>query len=294
MRVRKIPNFYCIGTQKAGTTSLHDIFSRHSDFFLPEPKEAHYFHKDELYKKGLDWYLDTFFKDVKDEKVIGSFTPDYLYFGKSAERIYETLGSDIKFVIVLRNPADRAYSHYTMSKFRGYESLSFSEAILLEEERLKKDFFHQNHFSYIDRGYYHRQIQNYLRYFPSENFLILNFENDVEKNINNAISKICKFLNLTPLSVKDDLKSNTAKSPWLPFLNRWLFRTPETLQRVFNYIPVRVKRKLRPGLLKLNARPAKTSSIDGNLKRDLIMNKYKDDIMKLEKNFSFQHNWFNS
>ena len=159
-------NFYCVGAQKAGTTTLHDILIQHPEVYLPETKEAHFFDEDEKYKKGLNWYKKTFFSNYKGEKISGSCNPEYMYFDDVPKRIYDTIGTDVKFVFIFRNPMNRAYSHYLMSKRRCYEELSFADAILEEDKRIKKDYFNKTHFSYVSRGYYSQQVERYLKYFP--------------------------------------------------------------------------------------------------------------------------------
>jgi hypothetical protein len=109
--MKPIISFYCIGTQKAGTTTLHDILKTHSQIYLPENKEAHFFDRNDRFNKGINWYLNYFFSSVKNEKAIGSFTPEYIFFPKVAKRIYESLGTNIKFIVILRNPVERAISN---------------------------------------------------------------------------------------------------------------------------------------------------------------------------------------
>ena len=74
-----VPNFICLGTQKAGTTTLHDILQQHPDIFLPPGKEAHYFDREERFEKGLKWWIDTYFSYYNNEKIMGVMQPEYLY-----------------------------------------------------------------------------------------------------------------------------------------------------------------------------------------------------------------------
>ena len=79
-------NFYCIGAQKAGTTTIHDILINHPDIFLPSDKEAHFFDFESRYSRGITWYLNEFFQSVGNEKIVGSITPEYMFFPKAAKR----------------------------------------------------------------------------------------------------------------------------------------------------------------------------------------------------------------
>ena len=84
-------NFICVGTQKAGTTTIHDILKNHQDIFLPEKKEAHFFDIENRYKKGLNWWKKEFFSSYGGEKSVGVFTPEYLYYDEVPKRILSNL-----------------------------------------------------------------------------------------------------------------------------------------------------------------------------------------------------------
>jgi len=177
-----LPNFLCVGAQKAGTTTLHDILIQHPEIYLPEIKETKFFQDNSKYRKGLDYYEKEFFGKWNGERAVGEIDSVYMYFEYVPERIYKHLGKDIKLIFMLRNPVDRAYSHYWMSYRRGYETETFERAIELEQKRIKIDEFHKIHFSYIDRGFYAKQIKRYLKLFPKENMLFIIFEEDFLKN----------------------------------------------------------------------------------------------------------------
>ena len=111
---------------------------KYEDIFVPKFKKNSLFNIDENYFKGIDWYKKTYFTDINNESVIVDFTPTYLYYKLCAERIFDSLGPNVKFVIILRNPVDRAYSHYNHSKRDGHEVSTFEDAIKLENERIEK------------------------------------------------------------------------------------------------------------------------------------------------------------
>ncbi len=174
-----LPNFLCIGTQKGGTSFLFNLLNQHPQIFIPNIKEIHFFDVDDNYKKGPDWY-QYFFRQAKGYKAIGSITPSYMFFEYVPKRIKHTLGSNINFLVILRNPVDRAYSHYWMSFKRGYERLPFEQAILMEHKRIKMGYFEKNNFSYVTRGFYYEQLIRYFDIFPKENFLILIFDDFIK------------------------------------------------------------------------------------------------------------------
>jgi hypothetical protein len=184
--IQKVPDFLIIGAQKAGTSSLYYYLSQHPGLLLPAIKELHFF--DLNYSRGLDWYLKQFPEVHPETSIItGEASPYYLYHPLAAERIARHC-PDVKLIIMLRNPADRAFSHYMMQKTGNIEpSATFEEAILLEPGRLKDEvdkmladtsYYSLNHqkFSYLDRGFYSIQILHWMKYFASEQFLLIRSE----------------------------------------------------------------------------------------------------------------------
>lgn len=108
------PNFLIIGAQKSGTTSLFNYINENANNFIP-PKSKELYFFSERYSKGMPWYRAHFPFKIKESYLTGEATPDYLYYHKSAKRVYENY-PNIKFIILLRNPVDRAYSQYNFSK----------------------------------------------------------------------------------------------------------------------------------------------------------------------------------
>jgi len=219
----RLPNFMCIGASKSGTTTLYEILKKHSQVFLPSFKEPHFFDNHFIYKNGLDWYFNTYFKRVKDEKRIGDFTPSYLFEKESAKRIFCDLGQDVKFIVILRNPVDRAYSLYLHSKRDQHETLSFKNALKMEKERLnnarkQNDYLSELRLSYIEQGLYGRMLEQYFKYFSKDNFLIIHFEDEFIKKRGDTINRIFSFLELQNEQLNINIKSNTvstARSVWL-------------------------------------------------------------------------------
>lgn len=250
------PNFLCIGAQKSGTTLLYELLREHPEIYIPEQKELHFFDIDDNYKKGISWYLQ-FFKSSINQKAIGSITPSYIYFDYVPERIQAELGNNIKFIVILRNPIDRAYSHYWMSFKRGYETLSFEKAIMMEHARIRKGYFEKNNFSYISRGFYSEQLERYYRFFPKENFKILIFERFI-KQIDQYIYEILDFLGVEKIQInrrnyivhEGALMLNTYLKGCL--LNKKVPNLFSMIDGKFKYIPYPpMKREIRQLLFKL-------------------------------------------
>lgn len=176
-RERELPHFIIIGAQRAGTTSLHRYLKDHPDVGPSWRKEIHYF--DRYYEKGLDWYRAHFPRRGKFP-VVGEASPFYVFDPRVPGRIAETLGEEVRFVVMLRNPVDRAHSNFQMKVRRGIEDLSFEEAIAREDERLAASddpvSLPWRHFSYLRRGLYAEQLERWLARFPRERFHVIRSE----------------------------------------------------------------------------------------------------------------------
>ena len=136
-----LPNFLVVGAAKSGTSSLHNYLNQHPEIFMPSfrdgvnVKEPQFFVResvmDRLHSGIWNWqdYKDLFFQ-VKDEKAIGEASVFYLYYFEEAiNNIKKYLGDQIKIIIILRNPIDRAYSAYQHVSRSMKEELSFEEAL---------------------------------------------------------------------------------------------------------------------------------------------------------------------
>ena len=122
-----LPNFFILGAQKSATSTVHEWLLQHKEISLPIIKETHFFSDIEKYQKGLNWYLNKF---DKRNNFKGEIDPSYLYVEQSILRIKEVYKDfPLKFIILLRKPIERAFSHYLMSKYKGYEDLPFIDAI---------------------------------------------------------------------------------------------------------------------------------------------------------------------
>ncbi len=214
-----IPNFIIIGAQRCGTTSLFESLMEAQFILKPVRKEIHFF--DINYMKGYEWYLSQF-PYIKDENYLtGEATPYYFYHPVVPLRVYDfckIMSKEIKFILLLRNPVDRAISHYKFNLTRGIESLSFEEAIKVEPQRIGGEdsklinnhhyySFNHQHFSYLSRGIYIEQLKRWLNFFPLEKFLIISSE-EFFKEPQKIINLICKFFDREPYELRNIQKFN--------------------------------------------------------------------------------------
>lgn len=183
--LRVLPDFLILGAQKAGTTSLHAYLGAHPKIAPALAKEIHFL--DYNYARGEAWYRAHF--PTRLEKWRGAFqltgegSPYYLFYPHAAWRAKQLM-PHAKLLVLLRNPVDRAYSHYHHQVRLGLETLSFEDAIEQEAERLVGEFekiladdeyysFNYQNYSYLARGMYAAQLERWFKHFPREQFLIL-------------------------------------------------------------------------------------------------------------------------
>ncbi len=135
-----LPNFLIIGAAKAGTTSLYDLLKQHPQIYLSFVKEPMFFSHDDNYRRGPEWYARAFFSGAQGCLERGEASPHYLYWSeKVAPRIKMVYGQmPVKYIVILRDPVERAYSWYWNMVKEGMEDLPFETAVDLEEERLQE------------------------------------------------------------------------------------------------------------------------------------------------------------
>jgi hypothetical protein len=194
--LRPLPHFLLIGAQKAGTTSLYQAIAQHPQVVHALGKGVHYF--DEHAHRSTTWYRSNFpvLRDGKrrrggEHKLTGEASPEYLPHPLAPGRV-AALMPDVRLLVVLRDPVDRAISHYHHSRAIGLEPLGLEEALSAEPERLAgelerlradphADSVALRHHSYIARGRYAEQLTRWLDVFADEQLLVLRFEDLVER-----------------------------------------------------------------------------------------------------------------
>jgi hypothetical protein len=199
------PDFVTIGTQRGGTTSLHAYLGAHPRVSIPSTKELHFV--TDNFERGLDWYLGQFPAGLPPGRVTGEATP-YALFHPLAPRRLREIAPEAKLIVLLRNPVDRAYSHYLLERARGDELLDFSAALDAEPHRLKdeeaklsRDPTYRSaahrHYSYTARGDYAPQLERWFELFPREQLLIVRSE-DLYRRSAETFARVAGFLGIEP------------------------------------------------------------------------------------------------
>ncbi len=240
----------------------------------------HFFEEEINYNRGFDWYIDSYFKDVKNETAIGDITPNYMPAKGVPERIFNNLGPDVKLIFVLRNPTDRAFSHYNMKNKNGKENRKF-KTIVNNWETLETDSVAiASH--YIKRGFYDEQIAGFLKYFDKKNCLFLIFEKDIARNMQQTISRVQHFLAIPEEKLISNIKENSSGEIRSNKIDTILnTKNPiNTIAKIL--IPnKRIRNNIKQFLTKANKWNVSYKDFE-KVKRDLIKEVYYDSIKKTE------------
>lgn len=187
------PTFMIAGERKCGTTMLHHWMSCHPDVYVYPPWDVNYFIDNEI-SRTLEWRdgetdpqvwershsieaYEALFRDGQGRQAIAEKSADIFFWRPAHERVARYL-PEARFIVILRDPVQRAWSHYwnEIRKGKGRESLSFEEALEKEEERAKRSAYARLHLSYLTRGFYDRTLDDWLRFIPRSRLLVLTLE----------------------------------------------------------------------------------------------------------------------
>jgi Sulfotransferase domain len=199
-------DFIVAGAQKSGTTALHYFLKKHPQIALPDRQEMHFFDDEEIFSQQPVGYelLHRHFPVRAGLALInrrlsaGEVTPSYLYWKPAMERIH-AYNPQIKLVILLRNPVDRAFAHWNMQRFKGREPLDFLAALKEEPRRIAQPLsIESRRFAYADRGFYSDQLERVFKFFPREQVKIVKFENFRDRK-QETLDEIFGFLGVKSL-----------------------------------------------------------------------------------------------
>jgi hypothetical protein len=255
-RLRPLPDFVIIGTQRGGTTSLYRYLERHPAV-LPAVlnKGIHFF--DEHFDRGVGWYRSNFpttptrafvrRRRGVSRVVTGEASPYYLFHPLAPERASKVVPNG-RFIAILRDPIARAHSHYQHEVARGFETLTFEEALEREPARLKGEeermladpsYFsltHQHH-SYVARGKYLEQVRRWHSLIDRSQLLILDSA-DLFGEPDRTFAQVLAFLGLDSFSLPTYEKMNAhmydRMSPTALAYLREQFARPN--QELFEYL----------------------------------------------------------
>ena len=242
------PNFFIVGVAKGGTTSLHAYLSQHPQVYMSPIKETNYFsqadmhpdlfnreYRDDIsldlvrYLSGSmtqhvhianiehwDDYIQLF-RDAEGRKAVGEASTSYLFCPSTAARLAETF-PDARIVMILRNPIDRAYSHYLMNLRLGKTlDTDFIHEIEADYQRSTKGWGVSR--LYLELGLYAEQVRRYLEHFPKQQVHIILYD-DYRENARETMQSLCRFLDIDDHAPIDlSRKLNSAGMPRFRHIN---------------------------------------------------------------------------
>ncbi|MBJ7900106.1 MAG: sulfotransferase [Cyanobacteria bacterium RI_101] len=289
-----LPNFLVIGAAKSGTTSLYYYLKEHPEIYMSpllEPKFFSFWNQRDLVFNGkgdqeanshvitnLEAYKNLF-SECANEKAIGEISPCYLYYENSAKNIYKLL-PNVKIIVILRNPSERAHSNFCHLLSARRENLyNFSEALKIEQKRIINNW--EYFWRYKSQGFYYQKLKNYFKLFNSEQIKVILYE-DYKSDCQSVLSDIFKFLEVNPdFESNVEKRYNITESPTGPFLNSLIKLKEKNREAVQQLIPPSLRTRIFKSIKKLD-KPAKSTLLGQDVKAQLI-NDYKEDILKLQQ-----------
>ena len=214
------PDFIIIGAQRSGSTSLYHYLTQHPLVAPAAEKELKYFTL--FHGRPWGWYRRRFPAALPTGGRTGEATPYYLFHPHAPRRIKER-ATAARLIAVLRNPVDRAYSHYVHERRRGIETLSFEDALATEAERLAGEVermqadetyasLAHHHFSYQARGCYADQLRRWFALFARDRLLVLRSE-DLYADPAATLNRVTAFLGLPSAVLSEARPHNEGTYP---------------------------------------------------------------------------------
>lgn len=262
-KTQPIPNFFIVGAAKCGTTALYHFLSQHPDVHLSPIKEPNHFSTDirledlrpetrkrlqllevEKYVEGdmhvpmhrafitdRERYL-RLFRFAKGQQAIGEASASYL-FSKTAAAEIKKFNPAARIIILLRDPVDRAFSHYQMDQRMAITTGSFEEALEEDAKRPVKNWGSAS--LYLELGFYTEQVRRYVDQFPRNQILFL-LSDELRGEPQATLNKVCDFLGVSPFPFQTDREANVSSLPRNNIVRR--------LIRI-DYLRVKVRRAIR-------------------------------------------------
>ena len=192
--MRALPTYIIAGAMRSGTSALNSYLRQHPEVGVSSNKETHFF--DHFFDNGLDWYRDLFPEEGKFVAV-GEATPNYMFSTTALDRIQRTL-PEVKRVVILRNPIDRAYSHYWHDRVRNKVSAEFDKVV---QEEITGN---PSPDAYLARGIYRPQLEEILMRFTRDLVLVQIFE-EMATDPKSVYSTVCRFIGVDDTFIPDAL-----------------------------------------------------------------------------------------
>lgn len=296
------PDFIIIGAAKCGTTAMYELLRRHPDIYFSPVKEPHYFsgfdvgeftndfrrnnvtdpeyyfsqsplpQQFQLFLNDPDQY-SRLYEDAPEGKIRGEASTSYLYSERAPKAILKH-NPDTRLIAILRNPVERAFSHYTMALKYGYTTDDFLTALKKDQAKKEKGWGQSELF--LELGHYDEQIERYYHYFPREQIHIVIYE-EWRVQPQKTMNGITGFLKTTPLKLPERKTYNVGETPRFALVNRWIHQLG-LRQYLADRLPPTLKKNMRSWYLKPKAADMMTAEA-----RVWLQQYYTPRINKLEE-----------
>ena len=274
-------DFFIVGAPKAGTTSLYHYLNEHSEIEMSSQKEPDFFSDQSLQKQKLYYdknRIDTLEKynslfEREDVILRGDSSVSYLFYEDVPHKII-TYNPDAKIIIMLRNPIDRAFSHYLMDYSLGLISESFETIIQKQSKHKNANLFYQQ---YIQVSEYTKQIKRYLEVFSMDNIHFIDYE-DFKNDTSDVVNSVFLFL-----GVNDDFqpylkkKYNTYTAPKNSLI-RYVYSFVAFRKMVANILSKNLTKTIRNLLFRSDKKPQLTE-----LTRNFLKKHFESDVRELSE-----------
>ncbi len=249
-----LPNLFIPGAMKSGTTALHEYLGRHPDIFMSKNKEPNFWCDDQRFPDFESY--EKLFAGGENHRFRGESSTGYMVFDHFIERVERHLERP-KFIFILRNPADRAWSHYWFLRGMGYEKEDFKTAFLKNKDE-KPDFgkvgLWKNGNFYYQFGLYGKWLSRFFEHFSRDQILIITHENLLAKP-DETMAKCFEFLGLPPLKNNFEWQK-TNETTQLRYPNFYFAAVKKIMgESLFRnlarkFLPEKLRRDLREKLVK--------------------------------------------
>ncbi|SNS55744.1 Sulfotransferase domain-containing protein [Ekhidna lutea] len=276
MREEKKIDFMIVGAHKAGTSSLFQYLLEHPQLAGHKSSEFVYFLRDDIYKNGLSKSFKLF--SNPDTQYVIAKCAGQMYSQEAMKRLYEH-NPEVKLIMLLRNPVDRAYSAFWFNISTGRESKNdFLEAFNTPPDSFEDPILRRE-CDYLGRGLYFHHLKNILKYFPMENIHI-GFFDDFKSDTKSYLQDVIHFMNLEIYNEMDTSIVHNSKSGVRSKTLAKLIR-PGQKKMITHLFPDNLKRSLKKHLRKINETKLNAPPLDTHL-RERLIRFYLEDIISLE------------
>ena len=281
------PNTFLIGAQKSATTSVFDWIAQHPDVCGPiSLKDFPFFARDDYFEKGLDSLSKVYVEEgYQNHKIVLQGCVQYMFYPQAIDRIY-SFNPDSKLILILRNPVYRAISAYSYFHKMKLETLSLSEALDKEQERVESDDFRiTSELTYVEHGYYGKQLEYIFQKFDKKNVLVLKFE-DVQSRPEWAMDQIFSFLDIDPDFTPDFTLLNRTGKVRFKLIQNAFFKKNAFRKFLVNLLdpvfPLHKRQKMRLYIKEWNTASGKKEEDKYEDEKMRLKQLYKNDIDLLE------------